>query len=82
MLRRSLGVSETAKADSRVRPAPPIDPRIPEDDFEPEFFDLPIGDDGKPKVILPDHMKDKISIEMDEIPDDWSIDDIRKHDEL
>ena len=75
-----MGVSEAAKADSSVKPAPPVDPELPTEDLEPEFFDLPIGDDGKPKVILPDHMKEKISIEMEEIPDDWTIDDIRNHD--
>jgi len=30
-LRRSLGVSETAKADTKVKPAPPVDPTVDED---------------------------------------------------
>ena len=51
VLRRALGVSETAPTDETVRPAPPVDPSLPLED----------EDDGKPKVILPDHMKDKVS---------------------
>ena len=31
VLRRSLGVSETAPTDTTVKPAPPIDPSLPED---------------------------------------------------
>jgi len=37
-------------------------------------------DDGKPRVILPDDMKDKISIEMEEIDDDGNV--VVQHDEL
>ena len=79
MLRRSLGVSETAVADTKVKPAPPIDPKLPED-FGPDFSELPI-DDGKPRVILPDHLKNKISIDMEEISDEVDF-DVRSHDEL
>ncbi|KAH8105965.1 heat shock protein Hsp90 [Cristinia sonorae] len=35
ILRRSLGVSETAPTDTSVKPAPPIDPELPTED-EPE----------------------------------------------
>ena len=52
MLRRSIGVSETAQTDATVKPAPPVDPEIP----EPED---PLG--GKPGIFLPDHMKDDVS---------------------
>ena len=52
VLRRALGVSETAPTDETVRPAPPVDPSLPLEDEE---------DDGKAKVILPDHLKDKVS---------------------
>lgn len=31
VLRRSLGVSETAPTESTVKPAPPVDPSLPED---------------------------------------------------
>ncbi|KAF9247032.1 Hsp90 protein-domain-containing protein [Melanogaster broomeanus] len=43
VLRRSLGVSETAPTDDTVKPAPPIDPSLPEEvpDDEKMFFDLP-----------------------------------------
>lgn len=79
VLRRSLGVSETAQADSTVKPAPPVDPELPQDEPEPNPYDfeLPADDDGKAKVILSDELKDQISIEMEEIPDDDPI-----HDEL
>lgn len=52
MLRRSIGVSETAQTDATVKPAPPVDPEIP----EPED---PLG--GKPGIFLPDHIKDDVS---------------------
>ncbi|RXW25137.1 hypothetical protein EST38_g706 [Candolleomyces aberdarensis] len=70
VLRKSLGVSTSAKADETVKPAPPVDPEVAADKpanaqqapiFTEEY------DDGKPRVILPDHMKDKVSIEMEEI---------------
>ncbi|KAI0775934.1 heat shock protein Hsp90 [Trametes elegans] len=36
ILRRSLGVSETAPTDTTVKPAPPVDPELPADADEPE----------------------------------------------
>lgn len=51
VLRRSLGVSETAPTDTTVKPAPPVDPELP----EPEDF---LSD--KPGIVLPDHMKDQV----------------------
>ncbi|TFK75925.1 HSP90-domain-containing protein [Pluteus cervinus] len=71
VLRRSLGVSETAPTDDSVKPAPPVDPTMPESKTEEE-------DDGKPKVILPDALKDKISLEIEELEEDFVL----NHDEL
>ncbi|KAL9712700.1 hypothetical protein Ac2012v2_003937 [Leucoagaricus gongylophorus] len=74
-LRRSLGVSETAPTDESVRPAPPVDPSMPtEEELMEEYMKgLDEEDDGKAKVVLPDHLKDQISIEMQELPDDEDI---------
>ncbi|KAH9482631.1 Endoplasmin [Psilocybe cubensis] len=80
VLRRSLGVSETADPHVEIKPAPPIASK----DDEP--FDqggsaavVEDEDDGKPRVILPDHLKDKISLEMEEIDEDGNV---VMHDEL
>ena len=52
ILRRSLGVSETAPTDTTVKPAPPIDASIPTDEelfddshlkIDPELLGLKIG---------------------------------------
>lgn len=40
MLRRSLGVSETAPTDSTVKPAPPVDGEISES-FPEDVFGMP-----------------------------------------
>ncbi|KAH8999049.1 heat shock protein Hsp90 [Lactarius akahatsu] len=73
VLRRSLGVSETAPTDTTVKPAPPVDPIIlDESEYEPTpepVVDEPLAFEGKPGVILPDELKDKIQIEMEEIGD-------------
>ena len=34
VLRRSLGVSETAPTDTNVKPAPPVDPKLPGEEEE------------------------------------------------
>jgi heat shock protein beta len=73
VLRRSLGVSETAATDTTVKPAPPVDPEIPVEDEE-----IRSGDEGNPRVELPPGLKDKVSIEVDEIDDDGNV----VHDEL
>ena len=74
VLRRSLGVSETAPTDTTVKPAPPVDPTVlDESEYEPKpepVMDEPREFGGKPGVILPDDLKDKIQIEMEEIDDD------------
>jgi heat shock protein 90kDa beta len=51
VLRRSLGVSETAATDSSVKAAPPVDPEMPKE-----------VDPNKPGIQLPDHMKDQVSV--------------------
>lgn len=54
-----MGVSESATVDETVKPAPP-----PEKDSTSPAVETPANresDNGKPEVILPDHMKDKVS---------------------
>ncbi|OBZ70180.1 Endoplasmin [Grifola frondosa] len=65
ILRRSLGVSETAPTDTTVKPAPPVDPKIPD---ESEEFTFPGGD--KPGIYVPDALKDQVSWEMEEIDEE------------
>lgn len=62
VLSRSLGVSETAPTDTTVKPAPPVDPELPteEEEAQTPLFKQE-EDDGKAKVILPDHLKDDVS---------------------
>jgi heat shock protein beta len=66
VLRRSLGVSETAQTDTTVSPAPPVDPTVE----EPE----------QPGIVLPDELKDKMEITMEEVDEDNNP--INPHDEL
>jgi heat shock protein beta len=84
VLRRSLGVSETAPTDTTVKPAPPVDPELPseEPDAGFEFADMPT--DNKPGIQLPDHMKDQVQIEMEEIDEEGNVvvHDEVTHDEL
>ncbi|KAJ7781274.1 Hsp90 protein-domain-containing protein [Mycena metata] len=86
VLRRSLGVSETAPTDTTVTPAPPVDPELPTEEYvepQPGFdFQDQAEDpfkDNKVGVQLPDHLKDKVSIELEEIDDDGNV---VVHDEL
>ncbi|OCH90980.1 heat shock protein Hsp90 [Obba rivulosa] len=68
ILRRSLGVSETAPTDTTVKPAPPVDPEIhTEDDFA-FLDDLPGGD--QPGVYIPDSSKGQVSWEVEEIDEE------------
>ncbi len=82
VLRRSLGVSENAPTDTTVKPAPPVDPVVlDESEYEPKpdpVEDEPPVFDGKPGVILPDHLKDKVQIDIEEMSDD----EYPLHDEL
>lgn len=82
VLRRSLGVSETAPTDTTVKPAPPVDPVVlDESEYEPQpepVEDEPLAFEGKPSVIIPDALKDKVQIDIEEIGDD----EYPFHDEL
>ena len=70
VLRRSLGVSETAKADDSVKPAPPVDPN-PLDEAELE------AEARKVNFEIPDELKDQVRLEFDPIPEPEPV-----HDEL
>ncbi|KAI5123403.1 hypothetical protein M0805_006109 [Coniferiporia weirii] len=74
VLRRSLGVSESAQADATVKPAPPVDPELPSDD-KPVFDDFssePASNARKsmPQIVLPDEMAEHFKIEVEEVMDD------------
>lgn len=72
-----MGVSETAPTDTTVKPAPPVDPELP---VEEEEVPIPAVQDDKPGVTIPDHLKNDVSIEMEEIDEDGNV--IVSHDEL
>ncbi|KIY49180.1 heat shock protein Hsp90 [Fistulina hepatica ATCC 64428] len=81
VLRRSLGVSETAPTDDTVKPAPPVDPEIHEDDYDrmptyPAGFD---EEDETPGVFVPEGLKNKMAFELEEVDEDGNP---VKHDEL
>ncbi|KAG6332715.1 hypothetical protein ID866_6376 [Astraeus odoratus] len=70
VLRRSLGVSETAPTDDTVKPAPPVDPELPEEalvDNEQEPFGMPDSFD-----------EDQFKLEVEEIDEHGNV----VHDEL
>lgn len=70
VLRRSLGVSETAPTDDTVKPAPPVDPELP--------TDIHMGDE-KMFFDIPDEMKSNpFELEMEEIDEEGNV----IHDEL
>jgi len=75
VLRRSLGVSEHARTDDTVKPAPPVDPEFPA--FE-ELYKMPRND--KPGVYIPPHLQDDVVFEMEEVDEEGNI--ITPHDEL
>ena len=57
-------MSETAPTDSTVKPAPPVDPELPAEEADQQpLFMPPVDkdDDGKAKVILPEHLKNDVS---------------------
>lgn len=65
-MRRSLGVSETARTDESVKPAPPVETEAP----------VQVDESDKPGIVLPDHMKDKVrmeSITSSLINDAWQV---------
>ncbi|KIJ20006.1 hypothetical protein PAXINDRAFT_166181 [Paxillus involutus ATCC 200175] len=72
VLRRSLGVSETAPTDGTVKPAPPVDSSLPKEILK---------DDEKVFMNLPDEFKenDQFRLEMEEIDEEGNA---IVHDEL
>lgn len=79
VLRRSLGVSETAQADDSVKPAPPVDPSLPPEIPDHGQIPLKFEDPEKVGVELPEHLKDKVEIMMEEIDEEGNP---VHHDEL
>lgn len=78
VLRRSLGVSETAKADNTVKPAPPVDdtpleePGVMSDDMlDDTLMDNQADQQGAPKV----------DIKVDEFDDEEIDEMLRKKEE-
>ena len=76
IVRRSLGVSETAPTDTTVKPAPPVDPELPPDADAPEEDEFERTGHGK------------VSWEVEEIDEfgnvvkDVPVETKRSHDEL
>lgn len=54
-------MSETAPTDTTVKPAPPVDPELPSESEEQAPLFNEEEDDGKAKVIVPEHMKNDVS---------------------
>lgn len=88
VLRRSLGVSELAKADATVKPAPPVEPELPQEDFEmPEFEDWSTlkerlaheSSEGNPQVVIP---RGVVDVDSDEIEILGEAEPESVHDEL
>lgn len=71
VLRRSLGVSETAPTDSTVKPAPPVDPSLSEEVLryqeDAETWDKFTNDEG-------------FQLEVEEIDEEGNV--VVAHDEL
>lgn len=71
VLRRSLGVSETAPTDTTVKPAPPVDPTFPEevlrDQEDAKTWDGFVNNEG-------------FQLEMEEIDEEGNV--VVAHDEL
>ena len=88
VLRRSLGVSETAPTDDSVKSAPPVDPELPveeEPEFDMSMFGTPkvMGEENEvPGIHLPDELKDKVHIEMEEVDEEGNVVEKAQHDEL
>ncbi|KII94772.1 hypothetical protein PLICRDRAFT_99110 [Plicaturopsis crispa FD-325 SS-3] len=73
VLRRSLGVSETAKTDTTVKPAPPVDPELVEE--EPEV-------PKDTQFNFPSSLKGKVKFDVEEIDDEGNPVVPPVHDEL
>ena len=67
-------MSETAKADASVKPAPPVDPELPVEEEKDS------AKKGTPFLQVPDEWKDQLSIEIEEVLDDEP--EYSAHDEL
>ncbi|OJT08017.1 Endoplasmin, partial [Trametes pubescens] len=74
ILRRSLGVSETAPTDTTVKPAPPVDPELPPNADEPEVEEFA---DGRGKVSWEVEEIDEFGNVVKDVPVD-----MKAHDEL
>lgn len=74
ILRRSLGVSETAPTDTTVKPAPPVDPELPPNADEPEVEEF---GDGRGKVSWEVEEIDEFGNVVKDVPVD-----MKAHDEL
>lgn len=74
ILRRSLGVSETAPTDTTVKPAPPVDPELPADADIPEPEEFA---DGRGKVSWEVEEIDEFGNVVKDVPVD-----MKRHDEL
>ncbi|CAL1700961.1 unnamed protein product [Somion occarium] len=74
ILRRSLGVSETAPTDTRVKPAPPVDPELPTED------EL---DEDDVHVDIPQQNQNQVRWEVEEVDEEGNtIKTVTGHDEL
>ena len=75
ILRRSLGVSETAPTDTTVKPAPPVDPELPADADEPEPD--PFEQSGRGQISWEVEEVDEFGNVVQQVPVD-----MKHHDEL
>ena len=75
ILRRSLGVSETAPTDTTVKPAPPVDPELPPDADEPEVDEF--EQTGRGRISWEVEEVDEYGNVIKEVPVD-----MKAHDEL
>ena len=90
VLRRSLGVSELAKADATVKPAPPVESELPTDEFDiPEFEDWSTlkerianeKSEKNPQVVMPQELMDEELEEVEMLGEDSDM-SANVHDEL
>lgn len=75
ILRRSLGVSESAPTDTTVKPAPPVDPELPANANEPELD--PVEKAGRGKISWEVEEVDELGNPIKQVPVE-----MKKHDEL
>ncbi|KAI1789557.1 heat shock protein Hsp90 [Ganoderma leucocontextum] len=75
ILRRSLGVSETAPTDTTVKPAPPVDPELPPNANEP--VPDPVEASSRGKISWEVEEVDELGNPIKQVPVE-----MKKHDEL